>query len=90
MHGLGDQVQPDMQHGRATSATIELGFQWLQESSEYKRQRLQPLDGPFKIERLLETFLWSNGEKRPRILTARQALPPYALLSKPCSHGGGG
>jgi len=83
MHSLGDQVQPDMEHSRTTSATIELGFQWRQESFQYERQRLQPLNGPLKIERLLEGLFWDNRKQWPQVLTACKALPLHTLLPKP-------
>jgi len=90
MHGFADQVQSNVQYGRAAAATIELGFQWIEEPTEHKRQRLQPLDGPFKIERLLEAFLLDDGKKRPRILTTGQTLPPHALLPQPRGDSSGG
>ena len=82
-------MQPDVQHGGTAPAALEMGLQRLQEPAEHKGQRLQPLDGPLEIERLLEALLGDDGEERPRILAARKALPPHAFLPEPRGHGGG-
>ena len=60
--------------------------QWLEQPPKYERQRLEPVDRPFEIEHLLESFLRHLGPQRPRILATREALPGCPAHAQSCSH----
>ena len=55
-----DQMQPHVQHGRAAIALLQVRLERLHQPPEHERQRLELLDRPFEIERLLESF-FRNG-----------------------------
>jgi hypothetical protein len=79
-------MQPDVQHGGAAAAAVQVRRQRRHEPAEHEGQRFQPLDRPFEIERLLESLLGHRRQQRPRIAAARQALPPHTALSEPRGH----
>ena len=43
-----------MQNRRATIRTLETLGQRFEQAAEHERQRLEPFDGPFEIQRLFE------------------------------------
>src|SRR5262245_55579662 len=79
-------MQADVQHGCAPTAALEMRRQWLEQPPEYERQRLEPVDGPFEIERLLEPLLRHLGPQRPRILATCEALPACPTPAHPRSY----
>src|ERR1041385_5839120 len=58
----------------------------LEQTREHERERLEPLDRPFEIERLLEALFRHGGHERARILAARQALPRHTVLAETRRH----
>ena len=55
----------------------------LQQPAEHERQRLEPLDRPLEIERLLEALLGHRRHERSGVLAAREPLPPHTGLPEP-------
>ncbi len=80
VHRPRHQVQAHVEHGGAAAAAIEMRRQRLEQPAQDERQRLQAVDRPLEIERLLEALLRHCGQQRPRILASRQPLPPDARL----------
>src|SRR3954464_5835997 len=78
-----DQVQPDVEYGRAAIALLEGPFERLHQPSEDERERLEPVDWPFEIERLLESLFGHRRHKWQRGFPRRDALPPRAGVAKP-------
>ena len=81
-----DEEETHVQHGRAAIAALEMRFERLQQTAEHERQRLEPLDRPLEIERLLEALLGHGRHERSGILTAREPLPSHARLPETRGH----
>ena len=84
VHGLVHQVQAHVQHGHAAIPAFEVRGQRLDQAPEHERQRLEALDRPFQIERLLEPLLRQRGHQRlvvfarARCATSGHRPPPAA------------
>ncbi len=79
-----DQMQPHVQHGRAAIALHQVRFERLHQPTQHERQRLEFLDRPFELERLLESFFRNGGHQRTPIFSASQTLPVCVLTAKAC------
>ena len=79
-------MQTDVQHGCAPTTALEMRRQRLEQPPEHERQRLEPVDRPFEIERLLEPLLRHLGPQRPRILATCEALPACPTHAQSRSH----
>src|SRR3954470_6832853 len=78
-----DQVQSDVEYGRAAIPLFEVPFERLHQPSEDERERLEPVDWPFEIERLLESLFGHRRHEWQRVFPGGDALPPHARLAKP-------
>jgi hypothetical protein len=86
MHRLVDQTEMRMQNRRAAIRAFESFRQRLQQTPEHERQRLEPLDGPFKIERRLERIVRHPGHQRRGVFATRQPLPQNPARTQPFIH----
>jgi len=75
-------MQADMQHRGTAIAPLEMRCERVHQPRQHERQRLEPLDGPFEIERLLEAFFRKRRHERRWILTAREALPVDTVFAE--------
>src|SRR6266581_458323 len=75
-------MQADMQHRGAAIALLEMRRKRVHQPRQHERQRLEPLDGPFEIERLLEAFFRKRRHERRWILAAREALPGDTVFAE--------
>ena len=75
-----------MQDRRPAIPPLELRRKRLQQPGEHERERLEALDGPVEIDRLLETLLRCGRHERLLILSARDPLPLDAGLPEPHRH----
>ena len=60
--------------------------QRLHQPAQHERQRLQPVNRPLEIERLLEPLLRERRHQRMRILPACDPLPRHTGLAEPRRH----
>ena len=70
-----DEPQLDMQDRRAAIAALEARRQRFEQPRQHERQRLEPLDRPFQLERRFEPLVGQRRHERPHILAARERLP---------------
>ncbi|PYR25995.1 MAG: hypothetical protein DMF98_10405 [Acidobacteria bacterium] len=78
-----NEPQDDVQHRRAAIATLEPRRQRFEQPREDERQRLEPVDWPFEIERRFEPLVFERRHERPNIFAARDGLPDERVTSKP-------
>src|SRR6476659_930420 len=83
-------MQPDVQRCGTTIAALEMRGERLHQARQHERERLESLNRPFQIERLLETFFRYGRHQRRRILTTREPLPCNTHLSESGRHFVGG
>ena len=79
-----DQRQRDAQDDGAPIATLEPIAQRIEQTRQHKRQRLEPLDRPFEIERLFELV----GHARPARAAAFLRRAPIAASGGRVVRGG--
>ena len=77
------EAQQDVQHRSAAIAALEARRQRLEQPREDERQRLEPVDWPFEIERRFEPLVFERRHERPNIFAARDGLPDECVTSKP-------
>src|SRR3954464_12744019 len=78
-----DQVQPDVEYGRAAVALLEVPFERIHQPSEDERERLEPVDWPFEIERLLESLFGHRRHKWQGGFSRSGSVPPHAAPGTP-------
>ncbi len=79
-----DEEETHVQNRRAAAAPFEMRFERFEQTAEHEGQRLELIDRPFEIERLLEALFGNGRHQRSGILTAREPLPSHAVLPKTC------
>ena len=82
MNGLRHQPEAHAQDGGGAIAALEPCRQRLEQPREHERQRLEPLDRPFQIDRRFERFFRNRRHQRPRVVAARDRLPGEPLGSQ--------
>ncbi len=78
------KMQSHVQHGRAAIALLQVRLERLHQTAEHERQRLELLDRPFELERLLESLFGHGRHQRTRVLSTRETLPVCVLTAKTC------
>ena len=84
-----DQPKLEVQDRRAAVAPLEARRQRLEQPRQHERQRLEPLDRPFELERRFEALLGQRRHERRRVLAARDRLPGQRVLPEPRRQIGG-
>ena len=79
-------VRPVSRSIRGPIAPRQMRLERFHQTAEHERQRLEAVDGPLEIERLLEPLPGQRGHERTRILAARQPLPRDPFLPQTRRH----
>jgi hypothetical protein len=72
-----------VQRDDAAVLAFEPLAQRLEQPREHERQRLELVERPLELERLLEARGHTRRHQRARVFAARQPLPAHALLPQP-------
>src|SRR5678815_2072156 len=75
-------MQAHVEDRRAAVTLLQVSLEPIHQAPEHERQRLELLDGPLEIERLLEPLFGYSGHQRTGVFPASQTLPVRLLTAE--------